>query len=284
MQTEKIYHYTSIASLGLILSSKNIRFARLDTVDDVTEAQTHEGVEFGRYFFVSCWTQEDVESIAQWKMYGGDMSGVRIELPVKPFRQIKLESIPGYTVDTSREYLSPLSTKELFGKSYLITPMMPYGDDSFQGRVEYVPDVGARWAAAVSRTPDPSGLRTPSLQINKMYDLVRLKSRIWAFQSEYRFFMHVMPMVPPFEADGTNIPTVKQMLSTSTAMQQNVDPGVKYIDVPIDSTALDKMVIRAGPLCTLAEHIAIEALVAKLAPKAVIEPSHLTGMIRGRGK
>jgi len=87
MQTAKIFHYTSIGSLALILQSQKIRFTRLDKFDDVIEAQTHGGVGFGKYFFASCWTQVETESIAQWSMYGNGMEGVRIELPVRPFKK-----------------------------------------------------------------------------------------------------------------------------------------------------------------------------------------------------
>lgn len=73
MQTEKIFHYTSIDSLAMILSTRKLRFTRLDNVDDVTEAQTHAGIPFGKYFFVNCWTQEEEDNLAQWKMYGSDM-------------------------------------------------------------------------------------------------------------------------------------------------------------------------------------------------------------------
>lgn len=284
MQAEKIYHYTSIASLALILNSKNIRFSRLDAVDDVAEAQIHGGVSFGKYFFVSCWTQEKVENIAQWKMYGGDMRGVRIELPTYPFRRVRLESLPGFHVDDSREYLSPLASRELFGKSYMVSAMMPYGDHFFCGRVEYVSDVAARWANAVSHTPDYSGRTSGRVEVKKMYDLVRLKSKLWEFQAEYRFFLHAMPIVPSFEPDGVNIPAPDQMASASDAMLRNVDPGTTYIDVPIAPAALDQLVIRVGPLCTLSDRVCIEALVQKFAPKAVIETSHLAGELRVRGQ
>ncbi|MCV5372328.1 hypothetical protein OFD18_29525, partial [Escherichia coli] len=71
----EIFHYTSIASLALILKSNKIRFSRLDGVDDILEAQTHVGINFGQYFFVSCWTKTKEESIPQWHMYGNDMKG-----------------------------------------------------------------------------------------------------------------------------------------------------------------------------------------------------------------
>lgn len=73
---EKIFHYTSIDSLAMILNSGNIRFSRLDRFDDLKEAQIHNGIEFGKYFFASCWTQVKEESIPQWSMYGDNMKGV----------------------------------------------------------------------------------------------------------------------------------------------------------------------------------------------------------------
>jgi hypothetical protein len=284
MQVEKIYHYTSIDSLALILNSKNIRFARLDTVDDITEAQTHAGINFGKYFFVSCWTQEENKNIAQWKMYGDDMSGIRIELPAYPFRKIKMESIPGLTTDLNDESFSPLATNELFGGNYFILPTMSSDNNFFCGNVNYVTDVSAHWTKAVSHTPDPSGRTIQSLTINSMSDLPRLKNEIWKFQSEYRFLLNVLPMHPPFVPDGRNSLTEEQMLSIATAMQSNADSGVFHIDIPMASSALEHMVIRTGPLCTLADLICVEALVEKFAPKAVIESSHLKGVIRGRGR
>ena len=49
----KIYHYTSIETLALILKNKTIRFNRLDHVDDVDEAAYGSGVQktlLGRVF------------------------------------------------------------------------------------------------------------------------------------------------------------------------------------------------------------------------------------------
>lgn len=76
----KIYHYTSIETLALILKNKTIRFNRLDHVDDVDEAAYGFGVQktlLGQYSFVSCWTKEESENIALWNMYT-NYKGVRI--------------------------------------------------------------------------------------------------------------------------------------------------------------------------------------------------------------
>jgi len=203
-----------------------------------------------------------------------------VELPVKPFRRIPLESIPGFTIAPGMKPFSPLATRELFGKNYFVVPMMGYNDEFFQGSVDYVADVAARWARAVIRVPDYSGCRTPALRINKMWDLVRLKSDIWGFQSEYRFYLFVMPMVPPFEPDGTNLPTLEQIMSTSDAMQQNVDPVATYIDVPLDPASLDHLVVRTGPLITEIARSRVEALVRQFAPNAAVVTSALEHTIR----
>jgi len=54
---EYIQHYASVESLALILSCRHIRFFRLDRIDDLRDAQTHLGIESGKYFFTSCWTR-----------------------------------------------------------------------------------------------------------------------------------------------------------------------------------------------------------------------------------
>lgn len=56
-----IFHYTSVESLALILDSGNFRFSRLDTVDDVEEAQSILTINWGKFFFVSCWTRIEEE-------------------------------------------------------------------------------------------------------------------------------------------------------------------------------------------------------------------------------
>lgn len=284
MQTERIFHYTSVNSLGLILKSQKIRFSRLDTFDDVLEAQTHAGVEFGKCFFASCWTQDEVESIPQWEMYGDNKAGVRIELPVKPFRRIKLESVPGFTVSPDTSFTSPLETRELFGNSYFISPGMSYNDDFFQGRVEYVPDVENRWKEAVTFTPDYSGRRTPSMTINSPHTVVRKKSTDWSFQAEYRFALFVMPIFPLYKPVDGSLPTVDQMVTAGEALRRGVDPVATYIDVPLDPSALDHLVVWIGPLCTDENRVKVESLVKEFAPKAVIKASALDGKVRNRQK
>ena len=192
--------------------------------------------------------------------------------------------MPGFTVHPKLEGTSPLTTRELYGRNYFITPMSACDEKFFQGPVEYVPNVTSQWAAAVRRVPNPSNPDQLDLHIEKMYDLVRLKSEVWEFQSEYRFFLFAMPMLPPFEPNGTDLPTVEQMLSTSAAMQMNVDPIATYIDVPLASEALEQLVIRTGPLTSDEDRAKVDEIVSQFAPKALIIRSALDGQIRRRKK
>lgn len=280
MQPNKIFHYTSVESLALILKSQKIRFTRLDKFDDVIEAQTHAGIGFGKYFFASCWTQDESESIPQWHMYGDNKEGVRIELPVRPFRKIRLESLPGFTVQTGFEPIAPLSVIELFGNSYAISTAMVYNEEFFQGKVNYVPDASAHWAAAVTSTPDYSGRRSPDIRVNRIYDLVRLKSEVWSFQSEYRFFVMVVPIYPPFQPDGVNLPTIAQLNSTVHGWQKNIDPIAKFIDIPLDPVSLRSLTVLTGPLISEKNRIRVNDIIRDLAPEAQVVRSSLENAIR----
>lgn len=63
----KLYHYTSIETLALILKHKTIRFSRLDRVDDPDEYSFKEdGITPAHYCYVSCWTKNDNENLPQW--------------------------------------------------------------------------------------------------------------------------------------------------------------------------------------------------------------------------
>jgi hypothetical protein len=278
MQNETIFHYTSIESLAMILSTGRLRFARLDTVDDVTEAQTFAGISFGKYFFVSCWTQEQEDNIAQWKMYGGDMEGIRIEFPTYPFKDARLQTHGEFKANG--EMYGPIPTSEWVGRDYMITLPMA-GNPNFGGHAQYVDNVPEHYAAAIKRSIDPGG--RVELKIDRMYDLGRLKSKTWKFQSEYRFVLYVLPVDPPFPQGVPISPTIDQIANCGQAFLNGADTGARFIDISYDPAVLDQMVIRLGPLCTAGGRVCVEALRDRFAPNAKIEASPLTGMVRRKG-
>ena len=90
----KIYHYTNLESLALILKNKTIRFNRLDKVDDIEEGNAESyGVRFCKYVFVSCWTENPIESIPLWKIYSGEFGGVRISVEQEMFQEYVISDL-----------------------------------------------------------------------------------------------------------------------------------------------------------------------------------------------
>lgn len=89
---EYLYHYTSLETLALILENRTICFNSLLNVDDIEESETSDLKNFGKYVYVSCWTDEKDEMIPMWNLYTPDMHGVRIKLPAFPFEKHKYKA------------------------------------------------------------------------------------------------------------------------------------------------------------------------------------------------
>jgi hypothetical protein len=282
MASDSIFHYTSIESLALILQTRKLRFTRLDRVDDVQEAQAHAGINFGKFFFVSCWTQQSEESIPQWSMYSRAMQGVRLELPDYPFLSDLLRPKPDWGgIEWQGELLSPLPFESLWGPTYFVVPMF-LKREHFAGPVEYVSSVSDLYAQSVRREVQPDGV--VSLKVDCLPLLPRRKSVDWQFQKEYRFSLFVMPSlpVPPSgPAAAQFFETVGQHMSTSFI--NNIDPGIDFIDLPLSPHAFERLTVRAGPLATAGGIACVEALLARYAPSARLESSALSGSIRARG-
>ena len=278
---ERIFHYTSIDTLALILKSKKIRFSRLDTVDDAKEAPTVQGISFNKYFFVSCWTTEITESIPQWHLYTDKMSGVRIELPSYPF--INKPLIPESTwVDfqTTGTLVSPVSFQEMYGDTYMILPIL-LDRDHFAGPVEYIHNLEERYEAAVTitKTTDIHG----SIAISSPWELVRLKTKHWGFQSEYRFALFVLPSLPlPPEGPGSPSFYNSAPAHMMRSIQTGHAPNVQSIDLDFRPDALDGLVITTGPHCSAGAKLSVDALVKQYAPNGRVQSSELEGWLRPR--
>ena len=281
MALQRIFHYTSVESLAMILSTRKLRFSRLDGVDDMREAQTHAGVNFGKYFFVSCWTQQAEENIPQWSMYSHEMRGVRIELADYPFHEVPLRpktKWPG--IQWSEDLLSPIPFENLWGPTYFIAPMF-LKKEHFAGAVDYVDDIQVVYDKSIRREIQSNG--TVNLKIDSLPLLPRKKSSEWSFQKEYRFSVFAMPSLPvPPEGLGSKAfsQTIGQFMSNS--LVNNIDPGISHIDVTMAPGAFDKAVIRLGPLASPGTRVCVESLLAQFAPQARLERSALEGAVRAR--
>lgn len=278
---ERIYHYTSIESLALILSSQKIRFTRLDKVDDIREAQSHSGIEFGKYIFISCWTLQSEESIPQWHMYSRGMEGVRIELPIYPFNLTRLTPPPHWiNIDSQGELFSPLSLQEMYGDTYWVVPLF-LGKNQFAGPVVYTDDIESKYKESISVTTVEPGKQ--SVSIHQPLKLTRLKRSEWTFQKEFRFSLFIAPSLrlPPEGPGSDGYPeAIADFLPH--ALLTGIDPGIQHFDLQMSSDIFQKLTVRTGPLCSPGSKIIVESLLSTYAPNALLETSALSGTIRRR--
>lgn len=277
-QSNSIFHYTSVETLALILSSRKIRFSRLDGVDDALEAPIIDGIYFNKYFFVSCWTTQPIESIPQWHLYTDKMTGVRIELPSYPFEHKLLTPPATWTnYEQQGEMFGPIDLSEMYKPTYMLLPTF-MNVEQFGGLVEYVNDVEQRYRESVLIDKTKG-----HISISRPHELIRFKTKNWEFQSEYRFGLFALPsLVMPTEGPGT--PSFYNNIAAhmTRSLLTGVSPGIHFIDVDLNSSALSKLVVTTGPLCSAGVKLCVESLVKQYAPQARVQPSEFEGSVRSR--
>ena len=130
-----LFHYTSISNFALIIKNRKICFNTLANMDDPDE---EVGVDYGRktrigrHIFASCLTDEEKESIPMWNQYAGGMHGVRICLPIMPFKNYAYNKGEfGATLDT----VAHIDMSKYYFENKISFPM-----DVTYGPIEYTED------------------------------------------------------------------------------------------------------------------------------------------------
>lgn len=75
---EVLYHYTSVESLLKIIDLAEIKFSRIDRVNDPLEKLSLAYDELYKAAYLACFNYDQDESIPLWKMYTSKGLGVRI--------------------------------------------------------------------------------------------------------------------------------------------------------------------------------------------------------------
>lgn len=278
-----LYHYTSIDGLAHILRSKKIRFSRLDLLDDVNEGQSKDSVDWRKYYFVSCWTADEEESIPLWHMYTPEMKGVRLKLPTKFFKsyEINLSEVPKFIhlADTSKapeganiRLLSYMPYDMLHGEDYFVMPNF-FDDENWPLKVEY--------------TNNEDLLNQDLIRYNEhlqmtfvnSFEVAKYKKKVWSFQDEWRFRICCFNAAPRSlkdemsENDYYNL-MVKELSTLGKGVSQ------QYFFMEIDDNAFKSIEISLGPKLELAQEIIVDALVKTYCPTASVIKSTLSGHIR----
>jgi hypothetical protein len=92
-----LWRYMDFVKFMDILSGRYLCLTRLDLMDDPREGRLTEGeyrrlaerpdgladlAETPNIFYVSCWQENDVESMAMWDLYGGKTGSIAVRMSV----------------------------------------------------------------------------------------------------------------------------------------------------------------------------------------------------------
>lgn len=280
-----IHHYTNIEALAMILSTKKIRFNRLDRMDDLEQGQVEaQGIPLGKYTYVSCWTEEEEESIPLWNMYAGKEMGVRISLPEDMFKDHSMlgnlvgdEELGAKILDYMPKLVPTVTLKipasEYFGKNYLVLPVHSHDLCTFYGSIFYTDDVQSYTNDACKKTCHNNGTYDLELNWNKVGTC---KHSRWSFQKESRFILRIIPT----EKEITLLDASQFLEYMNRALSTGLQPHFDFYDLPLKDDIFDNLEVTLSPSITTGQRVIVESLINRYAPNAKIKESNLRNSIK----
>jgi hypothetical protein len=179
-----LYHYSSVDKLKSIVNSRNIRFTRLDALNDPLEGliDDKEDTVFKKLVYVSCWNDQEAESINLWHMYSNtDVIGVRIKMKNPIFGVIDYLNLVEYEscfVPSSK--ISSLKTKTTYDRNDVDVEI-----NKIFGPIKVVYTERSK-LSDYTRFGDEISLEEVGLR----------KASEWSFENEWRFKIILKKRVP----------------------------------------------------------------------------------------
>lgn len=229
----KLYQYTTIEALSLILKNRTIRFSRLDTVDDPDEYQFEKGgINPSRYVFVSCWSKVIDECIPMWRMYANNGRGVRIGLDSNMF-EMKYSGRFPYFFDVHY----------FFDKDFIMTPLMRNQEPHYPlYDIQYVPETKSALDRIFKETDGGVNL--------DFKELAKYKSTDWQFQREVRFVIILLPKKRQTD----------RVYNFRTSIPEGIPIEERFIDIPIKESVYLSMEVMLGPEAVDSDANIVESL------------------------
>ncbi|MBQ2883584.1 MAG: DUF2971 domain-containing protein [Alphaproteobacteria bacterium] len=226
-----VYHYTSLSTLREIINSGNIRFTRLDLLNDPYEGihtidcNMDYNSDSRKLIYCSCWTDCSEESISMWSVYG-DMKGTRIKIKSNMFSEkfFVHECAIGFVpvskveqIETSVIGNVKANIKEIFG---------PY-------KINYVETVEETYDNVLQKSLANKGSANEFL-FNKiqLYELGMKKIKHWEYEKEWRY------KICPFSGVAGDNQAFQQLTNINT---------LEHIDIPFINP-IEEIIL--GPKCT----------------------------------
>ena len=271
---DTLFHYTSLEALACILHNRTLRLMPLSGLDDPQESRTVDAPGIGMFHFVSCWTDDEIESIPMWNMYASLGSGVRIELINDPFKRYEytvcdfekaINMMPGYVQLEGSTISSFLPFEDIVASGYSVA--LFEGNDVLR-RVIYTSDSGKLV---------PKMIRACAGETHVDLNMVaRYKNEYWAFQREWRYVLSFLPM-NPFHI-GNDIEAQFAEAVGKMITGANVQP-MPFYDLRLTEDAIRAMRIVPSPKMTYGNRILLDHLLAAYGLESNVEDSSLLGLL-----
>lgn len=267
MDLEYLYHYTNVSSLAMILKNMNIRFSPLTVLDDMEEEKIQDRQRYGKWVFVSSWTDDAVESIPMWKMYTTQLDGVRIKLPRNPFCNYKLTINDFNRVN----HMWPLKMEDM---DIVIPP-----EDYIYSDYHLINFHQNHLLHKVTYTDDKEKLHPKITEIGvsvfNFYssNLGMFKNNYWSFQKEWRYILYFLPISLQSFLQNPLKPDLKNIFTC-------LDLPFNYYYLKLDEAKYKDMEITLSPQISDGNRLLVNLLVEKYNPTAKIVESELWGKIR----
>jgi hypothetical protein len=272
MHPEYLCHYTSVQALAQILDTKQLRLNRLDKVDDLQEAKSADLGNLGRFYFVSCWSESDEESLPLWSMCTPNMAGVRMRVRAKMFKQYRVPEQRMGAIHIPSECDSPLPLERMYTNLYSVSPLT-CSFDGLLRKVEYTDDEAKLYPKILRR------------DVSKGKDIYGLggfgiyKRLEWSFQKEWRYMMNILPTPVRYES----LPESQWANEFERRVCSDIGSGSLpfqefYLD--IEPSAIDNIEVVLGPRSTKGDEVIVDLLLSKYCERASVRGSILKGSIR----
>ena len=205
-----LFHYTSFETLKLIFENRNLKFNRIDYVNDRLEHIMFGEDELSHLVFVSCFSTDEVESIPMWSIYGKNEHGLRISIEFN--KRGFVESL----IDRQRQEETLTSKSKVIYKSGKLH--VPNRDWQYTVKAkDIVYDIDA-----IKRNPIRHG--SGNEQWFDLTAMAAIKRREWQYEHECR------------------------IIATLRTTQNNVEaPDIDYILIPIQFKHIKKIGITFNP-------------------------------------
>ena len=248
-----LYQYTTIETLALILKNKTIRFNSLKNVDDLEEMQSKDIKNYGKFTFVSCWTNDEKENLALWNMYAGKMKGIRIKLPTHCFIDDKVY-VENKLLENNLKLIQ-FAIETFNTDTGIETKYNPWFVNFYSlAKINYTNDE-KKINEVIQNKHDDSQYYRP---LNETSPGLH-KRREWEFQKEWRYIIH-STLNEWKENDNTKLTDEEIRILEEF---NNIPNGIY---VHIDEEKLKEMEILLGPNTTEADKIIVKSLLKEYNP------------------